>query len=136
MKAPVCSSAIAWRSCSCVFITIGPYHATGSSIGLPDTSTKRDTLVARLHHDLDATVEEHQRVVTDIVHGRRIGFLDLLRQNRAWIRRVAEGARAHEHVGKSIARGLDFETLPLARGNRDIEVIRIGCRAFPTGPLF
>ncbi len=29
MKAPVCSSAIAWRSCSCVFITIGPYHATG-----------------------------------------------------------------------------------------------------------
>src|SRR5438094_10247798 len=95
-----------------------------------------DTLVARLPHDPDATVEEHQRVVTDIVHGRRIGFLDLLRQNRAWIRRIAEGARAHEHVGNSIARGLDFETLPLARGNRDIEVIRIGCRAFPTGPLF
>jgi len=88
-----------------------------------------------LHHDLDATVEEHQRVVTDIVHGRRIGFLDLLRQNRAWIRRIAEGARAHEHVGKSIARGLDFEALPLARGNRDIEVIRIGCRAFHRSSL-
>jgi hypothetical protein len=41
MKAPVCSSAIAWRSCSSVFITIGPYHATGSSIGLPETSRKR-----------------------------------------------------------------------------------------------
>ena len=41
MKSPVCSSAIAWRSCSCVFITIGPYHATGSSIGLPDTSRNR-----------------------------------------------------------------------------------------------
>ena len=41
MKSPVCSSAIAWRSCSCVFITMGPYHATGSSIGLPDTSRNR-----------------------------------------------------------------------------------------------
>ena len=41
MNAPVFSSAIAWRSCSCVFITIGPYHATGSSIGLPDTRRKR-----------------------------------------------------------------------------------------------
>src|SRR5713226_806082 len=41
MKSPDCSSFIAWRSCSCVFITMGPYHATGSSIGLPDTSRKR-----------------------------------------------------------------------------------------------
>src|SRR6266496_4036982 len=41
MKAPACNSAIAWRSCSCVFITIGPYHATGSSIGLPETNRNR-----------------------------------------------------------------------------------------------
>ena len=41
MKLPVCSSDIAWRNCSCVFITIGPYQATGSSIGLPDTSRNR-----------------------------------------------------------------------------------------------
>jgi hypothetical protein len=41
MKEPACSSAIAWRSCSWVFITMGPYHATGSSMGLPDTSKKR-----------------------------------------------------------------------------------------------
>ena len=33
--------AMAWRSSSCVFITIGPYHATGSSSGLPETSRKR-----------------------------------------------------------------------------------------------
>jgi hypothetical protein len=41
INAPVCSSAIAWRNSSWVFITIGPYQATGSSIGLPDTSRKR-----------------------------------------------------------------------------------------------
>ena len=41
MNFPVCNSLIAWRSSACVFITIGPYHATGSSSGLPDTSRKR-----------------------------------------------------------------------------------------------
>src|ERR1035437_7756418 len=41
MNVPSCNSATAWRSCSCVFMTIGPYQATGSSIGLPDTSRNR-----------------------------------------------------------------------------------------------
>src|SRR5215471_11553542 len=38
---PSCNSRNASRNCPCVFITIGPYHATGSSSGLPDTSRKR-----------------------------------------------------------------------------------------------
>src|SRR5437764_2110263 len=38
---PCCSSLNAFCSCSCVFITMGPYHATGSSKGLPDTSKNR-----------------------------------------------------------------------------------------------
>src|SRR3989442_2103637 len=38
MKVPSCSSSYARRSSSGVFITMGPYHATGSSIGFPDTS--------------------------------------------------------------------------------------------------
>ena len=38
---PRCNSSKACRSCSCVFITIGPYQATGSSIGVPDTSRNR-----------------------------------------------------------------------------------------------
>src|SRR5439155_13553808 len=66
------------------------------------------TLVARLHHDLDATVEEHQRVVTDIVHGRRIGFLDLLRQNRAWIRtsrRRCQSPRRAEIIYRNVRDG-------------------------------
>jgi len=41
MKLPACSSDIACRSSSCVFITMGPYQATGSSIGLPETSKNR-----------------------------------------------------------------------------------------------
>jgi len=41
MNVPSRSSSIACRICSFVFITIGPYQATGSSIGWPDTSRKR-----------------------------------------------------------------------------------------------
>lgn len=41
MKLPSRSSATACRSSSGVFMTMGPYHATGSSIGLPETSRKR-----------------------------------------------------------------------------------------------
>src|SRR6266436_1776749 len=38
---PFSSSVKAWRSCSCVFMTMGPYQATGSSRGLPETRRKR-----------------------------------------------------------------------------------------------
>src|SRR5438874_6076712 len=38
---PSFNSRNASRNCSWVFITIGPYHATGSSSGFPDTSRKR-----------------------------------------------------------------------------------------------
>src|SRR5213079_2736651 len=40
-KVPSCNSSNAARSCSCVFITIGPYQATGSSSGFPDTRRNR-----------------------------------------------------------------------------------------------
>ena len=38
---PLLYSSNATRSSSFVFITIGPYHATGSRIGFPDTSRNR-----------------------------------------------------------------------------------------------
>ncbi len=41
MKFPVCRSRTACCSSACVFITIGPYQATGSFSGLPETSRKR-----------------------------------------------------------------------------------------------
>ena len=72
------SSAIAWRSCSCVFITIGPYQATGSSIGLPGNQQEPNSLGSGLHRDLIATIEEDERVIRSVVHGRRVGFSDLL----------------------------------------------------------
>src|SRR5215469_4433697 len=37
-KVPSCNSVNACCNCCWVFITIGPYHATGSSSGLPETS--------------------------------------------------------------------------------------------------
>src|SRR5690349_25088133 len=41
MNVPSRSSLTACRSSAWVFITIGPYQATGSSIGLPETKRKR-----------------------------------------------------------------------------------------------
>src|SRR5579862_5061999 len=41
MNFPLCSSLMACCSSACVFITIGPYHATGSSSGFPETSRNR-----------------------------------------------------------------------------------------------
>src|ERR1700759_1076482 len=38
---PFSNSLNASLNCSCVFITIGPYHATGSCRGLPETSRNR-----------------------------------------------------------------------------------------------
>src|SRR5258707_15850748 len=39
---PRSSSSNACRNSACEFITIGPYHATGSSSGFPETSRKRN----------------------------------------------------------------------------------------------
>jgi len=41
MNVPLRSSVMVCRNSSSVFMTIGPYHATGSLIGLPDTERKR-----------------------------------------------------------------------------------------------
>ena len=41
MKVPSRSSRAACRSSACVFITIGPYQATGSRSGFPETSRNR-----------------------------------------------------------------------------------------------
>lgn len=40
-KVPCSNSSNACRSCSCVFITIGPYQATGSCSGSPEHSKNR-----------------------------------------------------------------------------------------------
>ena len=80
------------RSSSCVFITIGPYHATGSSSGLPDTSRKRMPSSPGLHHDFVAAIEQDQRVIARVVTRRPRLASAPLGQHCARVRRVAESA--------------------------------------------
>src|SRR5205807_10347582 len=49
-----------------------------------------------LHHDLVSAVDEHQRMIADVVHRPAIGFRDMLSQYRARSRGVAERAAARE----------------------------------------
>src|SRR5277367_1053634 len=64
-------------------------------------------------------------MIAGIVLGWRIRISRLFGQHRLSLGGIAERARARKHVGKGITRGLDFQTLPLSRSNRDIEVVRI-----------
>src|SRR5207247_9278886 len=43
----------------------------------------------------------------------------------ARLRGIPEGARAGEHVGKSVARGFDGQPFPLTRWNRHVEIARV-----------
>jgi hypothetical protein len=67
MNVPLCSSVTACRNSSGVFMTIGPYNATGSSIGLPDTQQKTDAFFAGLNGNLIPTIEQNERVIPGVV---------------------------------------------------------------------
>ena len=47
MNVPRCNSSKATRNSSWVFITIGPYQATGSPIGIPEINRKRTSVCLR-----------------------------------------------------------------------------------------
>jgi hypothetical protein len=130
MKVPSCNSAIAWRSCPWVFMTMGPCQGNRLLNRSSRDEQKPNSLRPCLHSNLIAPVEEHQRVIPNVVHRRCIGFRGLLGENGTGIRRVAEGAGAGEDVGKCVASYLHFESLPLAGRHRDIEVIWIRGHAF------
>ncbi len=51
--------------------------------GLARDQKETDALVPGLNSDLITAVEDHQRVIADVLHGRGSGFSCLLRQNRA-----------------------------------------------------
>ena len=72
MNVPLRSSLTACCSSACVFITIGPYQATGSSIGLPETSRNRMPSSPGLHRDLVAAVEHHERPVAGLLAHQRL----------------------------------------------------------------
>ena len=103
--------------------------------GLAGDEQEADAFVACLDSDFVAAVEEHQRVIFDVVDRLRIGFGYLFGQNGARFRGIAERAGAREHVSKGVARGLDFEPLALTGRNGNVEVIRISSHALDR-PLF
>lgn len=92
INVPLCSSVTACRNSSCVFMTIGPYHDTGSSIGLPDTKEKPDALFAGLNGNLIAAIEQHERMIPGVVLRVGVWVDGRFGQNRAWIRCIPEGA--------------------------------------------
>ena len=67
-----------------MFITIGPYHATGSSIGLPETSRKRTALLSRLHDDFVSAIEQHERTVAGLLARDGLHGSVLLREHAEW----------------------------------------------------
>src|SRR5437660_3984366 len=91
---------------------------------------KTDSFAAGLHHDLISTIEEHERMIADVVDGRGVGVNDLIRENRPRIRCVAECARARKDVGKGVSRRLNLEPLAKSRRNRNVEITGIRRHAF------
>src|SRR5437879_6319761 len=65
-------------------------------------------------------------MITGVVLRRSVWLRNLLSQDRACVRCVAECARSGKNIRKGIARGLDLQPLLLSRRDRDIDVIRIG----------
>ena len=127
MKLPLRSSATACWISAWVFMTIGPYHATGSRIGLPETSRKR--MPSSPAWTVTSSPRSNRTSERLPVRSRiRISLaVDLLLgQDAVRVRGVGEAAGAREHVGEGVALGLDLERLALAGRHRDVEVARVG----------
>lgn len=118
------SSLSATCSSSRVFITIGPYQATGSSIGRPETRRKR-ILLARLHDDFVAATKGDERTIA----GHRpngIVVLDVaLGEHAGRHGRITKVALALEHIRKGVRPRVHLEVLLLARRHGHVEVSRI-----------
>ena len=83
-------------------------------------------VVAGLHRDLVAAVEEHERAVVRPRGRLRVRPADAFGRHRQRAGGVAELRVAREDIGERMPRGLDREGLPLARRDRHIEVDRVG----------
>ena len=127
MKVPLRSSATACWISAWVFMTIGPYQATGSRIGLPETSRNRmpsspawtvtsSPRSKRISERLPVRSRSSDLAAVDL----------LLGQHAVRVRGVGEAAGAGEDVGEGVALGLDLQGLALARRHRDVEVTRVG----------
>ena len=123
---PRLSSSNACWSCSCVFITMGPYHATGSPNGFPDDQEEPDPFVPGLHRNLVSAVKEHERAVFRLRGRRRVRPADPFGRHRQRLGRVAELTGSAEDVRKGVPGHLDRQRPSPARRHRYIQVDRIG----------
>src|SRR4029077_8489337 len=98
--------------------------------GLARNQQETNSFAASLHHDLISAVEEHQRMIADVVDGRGVWFCYVVREHRPRFRGVPERTGASEHVRKGVARSLDLQPLANSRWHRNVEVIGIGCDTF------
>src|SRR5213594_775864 len=139
MKVPSCSSAYARRSSSGVFITMGPYHATGSSIGFPDTSRNRipaspawTVTASPLSNSTSDRFSASPAApppppppappAPGGYHGSHAFGTDGTR-----LRGVTERATALEHVGERVPGRLDRQRLALPRRDPHVQIARIRC---------
>ena len=131
---PRSSSSNACRSCSCVFMTIGPYHATGSSMRLAGDQQEPDPVFAGLHRRLRRLGR------TEPANGcplrREVRCPAIRRFGRHGQRTgcVAELAAPGKHISESVARRLDRQRFPPPGGTDTSRYI--GSAAIPsTAPL-
>src|SRR5690242_10113475 len=86
-----------------------------------------DTMLARLHGDFVAGIEQNQRAVADRFAEQNFLAVDLLLGEHAErFRGRRKLAVALEHVSEGVAVKLDLERLALARRNEHVEIARIG----------
>ena len=125
MNVPFRYSSNAICSSSSVFITIGPYQATGSPMGLPDMSRKRTGSPCGRDRHLVAVVEEHRRSVVDVGIALHVEIVLAQGIVGKGVLLIAKDALAPDHVGEDrvAARGLVDE---LGKGRqRDVEIFGI-----------
>src|SRR6202023_2183228 len=89
---------------------------------LAGNQEEADAPFARLHGDLVAAVEQHQRTVAGLLSD--YGLVDavgLLGEYAERLRRGAEIAKTFEHIGEGVTLKLDRERLTLARRHPNVE---------------
>ena len=109
-----------------VFMTMGPYQATGSWSGFPETSRNRmpssPACTMTSSPRSKSTSDRFSACAGGVVSSQPTGFGG--HRQRAGC--VAELPGARENVSKGVARGLDRKSLPPAGRHRHIEVDRVG----------
>ena len=127
MKVPFCKSDSACRISSRVFMTIGPYHATGSPSGFPrpaGTGCPRSPACTVTSSPRSNRTSE--RLPTQIEHRRFVDLAGGVGEHAARRDASRNVPAPCEHVRERVPRGFDGQRLAPAGRHRDVEIHRIG----------